>query len=101
MEYCGIVRDGNGSRRHSYFPGSRDRRDRKNPRDLCAASHVQRISYVRGRLMKREYDFSRGERGRFYQPDAQFNIPIYLDEEVLAYLGARARARGIEISQLS
>ena len=50
--------------------------------------------------MKREYDFSRGERGRFYQPDAQFNIPIYLDEEVLAYLGERARAKGIEISQL-
>ena len=50
--------------------------------------------------MKREYDFSRGERGKFYQPDAQFNIPIYLDEEVLAYLGERARAKGIEISQL-
>jgi hypothetical protein len=27
--------------------------------------------------MKKEYDFSKGKRGRFYNPDAKLNIPLY------------------------
>lgn len=50
--------------------------------------------------MKREYDFSQGERGKFYRPDAIFNVPVYLDKEVLAYLSEKARAKGVEVSQL-
>jgi len=50
--------------------------------------------------MKSEYDFSKGERGKFYQPGAEFNIPIYLEKEVLAYLSERARAKGVDVSQL-
>lgn len=50
--------------------------------------------------MKREYDFSNGERGKFYHPGANFNVPVYLDKEVLAYLSEKARSKGIEVSQL-
>jgi hypothetical protein len=50
--------------------------------------------------MKDEYDFSKGERGKFYRPGAKLNLPIYLEEDVLAYLSERARSKGIEISQL-
>jgi hypothetical protein len=50
--------------------------------------------------MKDEYDFSKGERGKFYRPDARFNTPVYLDEEVLAYLSAKATSKGVEVSQL-
>lgn len=50
--------------------------------------------------MKKEYDFSKGERGKFYRPDARLNIPIYLDREVLIYLSERARSKGVEVSQL-
>ncbi len=32
--------------------------------------------------MKKEYDFSKGERGKFYRPDAVLNIPIYLEPDV-------------------
>lgn len=32
--------------------------------------------------MKKEYDFSKGERGKFYHPDAELSIPIYLDPDV-------------------
>lgn len=32
--------------------------------------------------MKREYDFSKDERGKFYRPDLQLNIPVYLDSDV-------------------
>jgi len=32
--------------------------------------------------MKRNYDFPRGERGKFYRPDADLSIPIYLEPDV-------------------
>jgi hypothetical protein len=41
--------------------------------------------------MKNEYDFSAGERGKFYRPDARLNLPIYLEEEVLGYPSAGSR----------
>ncbi len=50
--------------------------------------------------MKPEYDFSKGERGKFYRPDAKLNLPVYLDEEVQHYLQERADAKGIEMAQL-
>lgn len=32
--------------------------------------------------MKKTYDFSKGERGKFYHPDAELSIPIYLEPDV-------------------
>ena len=32
--------------------------------------------------MKKQYDFSQGERGKFYRPDAEIRIPIYLEPDV-------------------
>lgn len=37
-------------------------------------------------IMREEYDFSKGERGKFYTPDVKLNIPIYLDEEISAFV---------------
>jgi hypothetical protein len=39
--------------------------------------------------MKKEYDFSKGERGKFYRPDVELSIPIYLDRDE----AVRQRAR--------
>ena len=50
--------------------------------------------------MKTEYDFSDGERGKFYRPDAKLNLPVYLDEKIMAYLNKRAESKGIEVNQL-
>jgi hypothetical protein len=50
--------------------------------------------------MKSHYDFSKGERGKFYRPDAVFRVPVYLDEKVQSYLVARAEAKGVELSDL-
>lgn len=32
--------------------------------------------------MKKEYDFTNAEQGKFYRPIEELDIPIYLDEEV-------------------
>jgi hypothetical protein len=50
--------------------------------------------------MKQQYDFSKGVRGRFYNPQAVFKLPVYLDEQVQGYLTARAEAKGIDLSEL-
>lgn len=48
--------------------------------------------------MRKEYDFSKGERGKFYQKDAKLNIPIYLDEEVAAFVDKIASKKGMDRS---
>lgn len=50
--------------------------------------------------MKKEYDFSKGERGKFYRPNARVHIPVYLDESVLGPLSEIARRKGIEVDTL-
>jgi hypothetical protein len=50
--------------------------------------------------MKKEYDFSKGERGKFYRPDMKLNIPIYLDEEVSAFVDKIASKKKIDRSSV-
>ena len=35
--------------------------------------------------MKKEYDFTKAEQGKFYRPLSKLDIPIYLDKEILEY----------------
>ncbi len=50
--------------------------------------------------MKQRYDFSKGERGKFYRPGAVFRLPVYLEKDVEAYLAKKAEAKGVELSDL-
>ena len=50
--------------------------------------------------MKKEYDFSKGEKGKFYNPNAEFYIPIYLDREILEVLEKVALRKDLEISSV-
>jgi hypothetical protein len=48
--------------------------------------------------MKKEYDFSKGERGKFYRQDMKLNIPIYLDEQISQAVEKIASKKGIDRS---
>jgi len=50
--------------------------------------------------MKAEYDFSKAKRGKFYNADAVFNFPVYLDPDVDEYLSKLASEKDINIQQL-
>jgi hypothetical protein len=50
--------------------------------------------------MRKEYDFSKGQRGKFYRPDVKLNIPIYLDEEVSAFVDKIASKKKIDRSSV-
>ena len=41
--------------------------------------------------MKKEYDFSKGERGKFYRPGAELNVPVYLEPDVAKVVRERAK----------
>lgn len=50
--------------------------------------------------MREEYDFSNGERGKFYRPDAELHLPVYLDVSVQTALAALAKDKGVDIGVL-
>jgi hypothetical protein len=47
--------------------------------------------------MKRECDFSKGERGKFFQPGGELNIPVYLDSDVAGAVRVRAKRTNASI----
>ncbi|GAW87723.1 conserved hypothetical protein [Bathymodiolus platifrons methanotrophic gill symbiont] len=50
--------------------------------------------------MKEEYDFYNAERGRFYRPDAQLNIPVYLDQDIESWFAEKAKAKVVNLQSL-
>jgi hypothetical protein len=50
--------------------------------------------------MREEYDFSGAERGKYFDPKAQYSVPLYLEAEVLNYFAAKARAKGVDLNVL-
>jgi hypothetical protein len=74
-------------------------RERALSDHIGAKSHYERNTPV-SKQMKREYDFSAGQRGKFYRPNAQFNLPVYLEPEIQARLSKAARKRKEDVSVL-
>lgn len=50
--------------------------------------------------MKPEYDFSKGERGKFFRPDAELRLPVYLDADIQRYLTQRAADKGVPLGEM-
>ena len=49
--------------------------------------------------MKPEYDFSRSERGKFFRPNAEVRLPIYLNSDVQT-LTERAAEKGVSLGDM-
>lgn len=50
--------------------------------------------------MKREYDFSKGVRGKFYRKGAELRLPIYLDAKLQEQLERLAEKKGKDIGEV-
>ena len=48
--------------------------------------------------MKREFDFSKGERGKFFVANAELNLPVYLDKEAMTFVQKIAKRKKCDIS---
>ena len=45
-----------------------------------------------------DIDFSQAERGKFFHPNARFNLPIYIDAALHAQLSSIATDRNVDVS---
>ena len=50
--------------------------------------------------MKKEYEFSKGVRGKFHNPDGEFNLPIYLDREIFEFVERLSVEKNVDRSQI-
>lgn len=62
------------------------------------ATKRERMQYEEKNEMKKEYDFSKGTRGKFYDPHSELNLPIYLDDENLVFVKKIAKKRKVDVS---
>jgi cytidylate kinase len=50
--------------------------------------------------MKKEYDFSEAERGKFYRKGAKVRLPIYLDAKVQTQVEELANRTGRDVGDI-
>jgi cytidylate kinase len=50
--------------------------------------------------MRREYDFSKAVRGKFYRKGAELRLPIYLEPKLRSKLERIARRKGKDVGEL-
>lgn len=50
--------------------------------------------------MKKHYDFSKGEKGKFYIPEEEIELPVYLDTQNQKYYLNIANNKNIAMSKL-
>lgn len=50
--------------------------------------------------MKAEYDFSKGERGKFYRPEASLRLPVYLEPDVDSFMRQVSLKTGKDVEKL-
>ncbi len=50
--------------------------------------------------MKKEYDFSKGERGKFYRQNVRIRLPIYLDEQSLEFVEKMAKKKKADLTSV-
>jgi hypothetical protein len=48
--------------------------------------------------MKKEYDSSKGVRGKFFRPNAKVNVPVYLDGKVQQFVERIAERKRTDVS---
>jgi len=50
--------------------------------------------------MRKEYDFSKAERGKFYRPLKDLEIPVYLDEKVKEFYIRKAMDNNVDLDKV-
>ena len=50
--------------------------------------------------MKKEYDFSKGKRGKFYRQDAELYLPIYIEPDMMVALRKFSKNKGVDVETI-
>jgi hypothetical protein len=71
------------------------------PNLFCTKNDKERTKTVRGSVFaKEEYDFTEGERGKFYHPDIEVNLPVYLEQDVAEFMRKLAEKKGTDVERI-
>jgi hypothetical protein len=52
------------------------------------------------KIMKKEYDFSKAEQGKFYRPLEKLEMPVYLDKELKEFYSKKAVKNKVDINKV-
>jgi len=55
---------------------------------------------MKDKELKREYDFSKGVRGKFFNRKATINLPVYLDTDVAEFIKKISRKKGNDVGKI-
>ena len=82
--------------------GSRDGADERDHSHIFRAEgNPAREQRVREKgLMKKEYDFSKAEQGKFYKRGAKLRLPIYLDAKLQHQVENLADRTGMDLGDV-
>jgi len=73
----------------------------QNSHYFIAEGNKERNKTIRGViLMKEEYDFSKGERGKFFHPDTELCLPVYLEPDIADFMRKLAGQKDTDIEKL-
>jgi hypothetical protein len=50
--------------------------------------------------MKKEYDFSKAEQGKFYRPIEDIELPVYLDKRIKKFFVQKALEKNVELDKV-
>ncbi len=50
--------------------------------------------------MRKQYDFSKAERGKFYRPGVRFSLPVYLEGDVRKFVEGIALKKKRDVSAI-
>lgn len=50
--------------------------------------------------MKKEYDFSKASKGKFYRPLNELEIPIYLEKKVKDYYITLSKTKKVDLNKI-
>ncbi len=56
--------------------------------------------YIKETTMKKQYDFSKGVKAKFYTPQEDMQLPVYLDKTNHDYFFKLAREKNVAVSKL-
>jgi hypothetical protein len=51
-------------------------------------------------IMKKEYDFSKAEQGKFYCPIEDIELPVYLDKRIKKFFVQKALEKNVELDKV-
>ena len=73
----------------------------RNTNYLRAKGNTRRSkSVLREKSMKKQYDFSGAERGKFYHAGSTYSLPVYLEPDVNEFMSKLADERQVEVQTL-